>query len=63
MAEEVHLGPGDEDGDLVQGPHHCPGARRGGEAAVVTVILAHVVFRQKVQERERLDFGALALEN
>lgn len=49
------------DGDLVESPDHCLGAGRSGEAAVVTVILAHVVLRQQVQQGERLDFCSLAL--
>ena len=55
-----YLRPGDEDGDFVQSPQDHLRAGGGGEAAVVAVVLTHVVLRQEAHQRERLDFGRLA---
>lgn len=59
--EEVkYLWPGDEDGDLVQGPQHRLGAGRRGQAAGVAIVLTQVALRQEAHQREGLDFNHLS---
>lgn len=55
-----YLRPGDEDGDLVQGPQHRLGAGWCGQAARVAVVLTQVALRQETHQRERLDFNPLS---
>lgn len=57
----TYLGPRDVDRDFVEGPYDRLSTRRSGEAAVITVILSHVVLRQEAHQREWLHFSSLAL--
>ena len=57
----TYLGPRDVDRDFVEGPYDRLRTRRSGEAAVITVILTHVVLRQEAHQREWLHFSSLAL--
>lgn len=55
------MGPRDVDGDFIHSPYNHLRTWRGGEAAVITVILTHVVLRQEAHQWEWLDFSSLAL--
>lgn len=57
---DTYLRPWDVDGDFIQSPYNCLRTWRSGEAAIVPVILTHVVLWQKVHQRERFDFSCLA---